>query len=154
MTMQRGSGKGKIFTGARAKLFLAGKAIGYARNVAVTEEIEYQPVEVLDNIEVEEHVAVSYRVRFTCSMFRIVGATLKSEGFFPNSGKNSTEHLENVLLSGDLTASLYDTRSGDIIANVTGVRVASHNFTVDARGIVGEDCEFVAIRVTDESETA
>lgn len=153
MTMERGSGKGRIYTGARAKLMLQGKPIGYARNVAITEELEYQPIEVLDNVEVEEHVVVAYRARFTCSMFRIVGDTLKSEGFFPPTGKNSTEHLENVLISGDLTASLYDTQTGKIIANVTGVRVASHNFTVDARGVVGEDVEFVCIAVRDESET-
>jgi len=33
------------------------------------------------------------------------------------------------------------------------VKIASHNWAVDARGIVGEDCTFVAIRLKDESET-
>ncbi len=151
MTMERGQ-KGKALTGARCRFLLNNKRIGYARNVAITEEIEYQPLEVLDNIEVEEFVPIAYRVRFTCSMFRIVGATLKSMGFFPESGKNSGEHLRNVLLSGEMVAVLEDTKTQQPISTLQQVKVASHNWTVDARGIVGEDVEFNAIRVGDETE--
>jgi hypothetical protein len=153
MTMNRGQ-KGKVLTGARCRFKINGKTIGYARSVAITEEIQYDPVEVLDNIEVEEYVPVAYRVRFTASMFRIVSATLKGEGFFPESGKNSEEHLENVLLSGELAALIEDTKTVQPISTLQQVKVASHNWTIDARGIVGEDVEFNAIRVSDETEIA
>lgn len=144
--------KGRLFTGARARFSLEGQKVGYARNVSVTEEIQYDPVEILDNIEVEEFVAVAYRVNFSASQFRIVGVTLKSQGFFPNTGNNPAEHLENILVTGDLVAQVEDTQTGKIFTAIEQVKTASHNWTVESRGIVGEDVTFVAIRVKDESE--
>lgn len=151
MSFQRGQ-KGKIYTGARARFSVEGKVIGYARNVSGSETIEYQPVEVLDNIEVEEHVPIAYRVTLTAGMFRIVGETLKSNGLFPPNGQDSSTHLLNILLTGEMNAQLEDVKTGKIVAQFTQCKVSGHNFTVDARGIVGEDCEFVAIRMADESE--
>lgn len=143
--------KGALFTGARARFSIEGIQIGYARNVAITEEIEYQPVEILDNIEVEEFVPVAYRVRMTASMFRIVGETLKKQGWFPKIGQDVREHLENILITGDLVATVEDTKTGETLATVEQVKVASHNYTIDARGVTGVDMEFVCIRIRDES---
>ncbi len=144
--------KGRLFTGARARFSIDGIKVGYARNVAVTEEVQYDPVEILDNIEVEEFVPVAYRVTFTAGQFRIIGTTLKSLGFFPSVGGSTEEHLENILVSGDLVALVEDTRTGSRFATLEQVKVASHNWTIDARGVVGEDVTFVAVRLRDESE--
>ena len=144
--------KGRIFTGARARFSINGAKVGYARNVNVSEEIRYDPAEVLDNIEVSEFVPIGYTVRLRASQFRIVGETIKSQGYFPATGGSSEEHLENILTNGDLTATVEDSRTGKILATVEQVKVVSHNWTVDARGVVGEDVEFVAVRVKDESE--
>ena len=51
--------KGNLFTGARARFSISGVKVGFARNVTVREEIQLDPVEVLDNIEVEEYVPVA-----------------------------------------------------------------------------------------------
>ena len=77
---------------------------------------------------------------------------MKSLGYFPNVGTNTEEHLENILISGDLTAHIEDTKTGKVFATLEQVKVASHNWTIDARGVVGEDLTFVAVRVKDESE--
>jgi hypothetical protein len=151
MSLQRGQ-KGKLYTGARARFSVEGQVIGYARNVAGSESIEYFPVEVLDNIEVEEHVAIAYRCTLSASMFRIVGASMKSAGLFPNTGQDAATHLENILTNGELQAQLEDTKTGKIISQITQVKVADNNWTVDARGVVGNDVNFVAIRMLDESE--
>jgi len=144
--------KGRLFTGARARFSINGIRVGYARNVSLTEEVEYQPVEVLSNIAVEEHVPIAYRVRFTASQFKIVGETLKTLGFFPEVGATTDELLTNILALGDLTATIEDTKTNAVIATVEQVKIASHSITIDARGVVGEDMEFVAIRLKDESE--
>lgn len=144
--------KNRLFTGARARLLIDGVKVGYARNVSGSEEIQYQEAEVLDNIQVEEHVPVGYRVSLQCSYFRIVGETLKSRGWFPNLGANAEEHLKNILTNGDLTATIEDSQTGKIVATYEQVKIASRNFSIDARGIVGEDCSFVCIRSKDESE--
>lgn len=144
--------KGRLLTGARSRFSIEGIKVGYARNVSLTEEIQYDPVEVLDNIEVEEHVPIAYRVTFTCGTFRIINETLKSLNWFPKNGANTSDHLLNILTSGDLVATLEDTKTGKLYATVQQVKIASHNWNVDARGIIGEDVTFVAIRVLDESE--
>jgi len=144
--------KGKLLTGARARFSINGTKVGYARNVSLGEQISYEPVEVLDNVEIEEFVPVGYSCTFTAGMFRIVGETLKSMGLFPGVGGNVQEHLENILLAGDLTATIEDTKTGKLIATVQQVKIASHNISIDARGITGEDVEFVCIRILDESE--
>jgi len=146
--------KGRILTGARARFSIQGIKVGYARTVTVSEEIEYQPVEVLDNIEVEEYAPTAYRVTMTCAMFRIIKETLKTLGWFPLVGAKTEEHLSNILLSGEMSATLEATMSdgsSKIIATIEQVKVQSHNWTIDARGIVGEDVTFNAIRVRDES---
>ena len=144
--------KGNLFTGARARFSISGVKVGFARNVTVREEIQLDPVEVLDNIEVEEYVPVAYRVTFSASIFRIIGDTIKSRGWFPATGANTEEHLTNILTSGELTCTVEDTRTGEIFATLEQVRLQSHNWTIDARGVVGEDIEFDAIRLKDESE--
>jgi hypothetical protein len=144
--------KGLVFTGARARLLVNGTKVGYARNVSGREEIEYNPLEVLDNIQVEEHVPVAYRCDLSASMFRIVGKTVKSLGWFPSIGANPQELLSNILTNGTLSATIEDSQTGKIIANYEQVKISSHNWSIDARGVVGEDCQFVAIRTKDESE--
>lgn len=145
--------KGRLFTGARARFSINGVKVGYATQVTVSEDINYEDIEVMDNIEVEEQVPTAYRVTMSARFFRIIGETLKSKGWFPKVGANSEEHLTNILTSGDLSATIEDTKTGKLFATVEQVKVAGHNWTVDARGVVGEDATFKAIRVKDESET-
>jgi len=144
--------KGRIFTGARARFSINGVKVGYAKNVNVSEAITYEAIETFDNIEVEEFVPTGYRVTFTASMFRIINETLKSLGWFPSNGANTEEHLSNVLITGELTATIEDTKTGKLFATLEQVKIESHNWTLDARGVVGQDVTFNAIRVKDESE--
>lgn len=145
--------KGNVFAGPRCKFKIEGKTIGYGTNVEIGESIEYTPCEVLDNIEVAEWVAVSYRVNFTCGSIKLVNQSLKQQGLFPNTGKSSEDHLLNILNSGDLTATIEDSKAPyAVIATITGVKVASHNFRVSARAIVGEDITFVGTRILSEGE--
>jgi hypothetical protein len=144
--------KGRVFTGARARFSIDGRKVGYATNVSGSEEIQYDPVEVLDNIEVEEYVPVAYRVTFNASLVRIVGETVKSEGFFPTGGTSTEERLQNILLQPDLVATIEDTKTNKIICTVEQMKMSSRNFTVNARGIVGKDVTFVCIKMKDESE--
>jgi hypothetical protein len=146
--------KGRVFTGCRARFSLDGKKVGYATNVSGSEEIQYDPVEVLDNIQVEEYVPVAYRVTFTASLVRIVGETVKSMGLFPKLSTSPEEHLKNILLNGDLVATLEDGKTKKTIMTLEQVKLASHNFTINARGLVGQDLTFVAIRMKDEAESA
>jgi len=152
MSLDKGQ-PGRLITGARCRFSVNGQVIGYARNVSGGETVQYEAIDVLDNIETEEHVPVGYSVSLTASMFRIVGNSLKSAGLFPPTGKDPEEHLRNVLLlSGIMKATIEDTKTGKVIHEYSNVKVSSYNWQVDARGVMGNDIDFVGIRALDESE--
>ena len=144
--------KGTLITGARARLSVEGVKIGYATGVTVSEAIQYEEAIVLDNIEVEEHVPVGYNVSFTTSLLRVVDKTLKSLGIFPSVGGSTSEHLENILVSGVLEATIEDVPTKKIFAMLEQCRIAGHDWSLNPRGILSENVTWVAIRVRDESE--
>ena len=78
--------KGNVFTGARARFIIEGRVIGFATNCSGGEEIRYEPVEVLDNIQVQEYVPVGYTVTFQASRVRLIGRSVRSPdvNIFPN----------------------------------------------------------------------
>lgn len=146
--------RGRIFTGARARFKINGVIVGYARSVNGRERVVKEPVKVIGNIRVAEHVPVAYEVEFSASMFRIVGETLKSLGWFPAVGDNPEDHLNNILLAADnpMVATIEDSKTGRILYTVGQVEIQDVNWTLDAQGLVGRDVTFVAITMKDESE--
>jgi len=137
------AGQPQVFSGARARFYYNSIPIGYAAGVSGEESVDYEPVEVLDLLEVREHVPVAYRVTLSAQMFRIVGDSLKQQGIFPKP--------EDVITSNAMSAHIEDKVKKLSPAAFTGVRCAGHSFDVTARGIVSENVNFVAIRVKDES---
>lgn len=146
--------KGLILSGARALFSMNGVEVGWATSVSIGESTQYEEAAVLNNIEVEEFVPTGYRVSFSARRFRIIGKSLRTLGWAAKVGTGPEKHLLNLLNQGDLTATIEDTKTGKIFATVSGVKVSDFSWTVDARGIIGEDVQFVAVRVADESETA
>jgi hypothetical protein len=143
---------GNVLTGARARLSLNGVKVGYATGVSIRETITYEPIKVLDSIQVAEHVPTDYDVSMTADLVRIVGETIKSQGWFPQQGTSPSEHLTNILSNGELKATIEDTATGQIVMNVEGVRISERNVQVNARGVVGVNVSMVAIRARDESD--
>lgn len=141
------AGRGLVLSGARARLMIEGVKVMYATNVSYGEEIQLDPVEVLDQLEVAEHVPVGYRVNFSAQMVRVITNSIKLR-----DGVAIFPRLEDILTSGELTATVEDRVTGTIVSNIERVRAASYNINVGARGIVLNDVQFVAIRIRDESE--
>jgi hypothetical protein len=145
---------GNVITGARVKFSLGGAKVGYATGVTVREMITYEPVKVLDTIQVSEHVATDYEVSMTADFVRIVNTTVKTEGWFASQGATPEDHLTNILASGDLVACIEDSKTSTVLMNVEGVRVSERNINVVARGVVGTNVSMVAIRAKDEADFA
>lgn len=141
------AGRGLVLSGARARLMIEGVKVMYATNVSYGEEVQYDPVEVLDQLEVAEHVPVAYRVNFGSQQVRIITNSIKLR-----DGVRIFPRLEDILTSGELTATVEDKVTGTIVSNIERVRAASYNINIGARGIVLTDVQFVAIRIRDESE--
>lgn len=140
----------KVLTGCRARFQLQGKKVGYATDVSVRQAINYEAVNTLDDIAVTEHVPVGYDVSLTAGRVRLIGDTIKSNGWFPSQGKTSAEFLTNILNTGELTATIEDSITGKIVAHVEAVKLSESNVQITARGVVGENVSFVAKRVRDE----
>ena len=138
---------GRVLSGARARLKINGQDVLYATNATYSEEIQYDPVEVLDLLEVAEHVPTAYRVTFSAQHVRGVGEPIKNR-----EGLTIMPRLEDILTSGELTASVEDSVTGAIVANIERVRATRYTQNIGARGMVLTDVEFVAIRIRDESE--
>jgi len=141
-----------VFTGCRARFSLDGIKMGYATGVSARESIQWEPINVLDTIQTKEHAPVGYEVSLTADMIRIVGDTLKQRGFFAKQGSSPEQHLRNIIAGGEMVATLEDNETGDVVAVCEGVRIAEQNVTISARGVVGQNVSFVALRFRDESD--
>jgi hypothetical protein len=121
----------------------------YCTNVAYSEEQQHDGVEVLDQFDVAEFVPVSYRCTFSAQMVRVITNPIKLR-----DGVVIMPRLEDILDAPELTATIEDPKTGNILANIERVKCTRYTANIGARGIVLNDVEFVAIRVRDESEIA
>ena len=138
---------GQVLSGARARFTIEGVPVLYATNVNYSEEIQYDPVEVLDLLEVAEHVPVAYRVNLTSQHVRVVTKPIKNRDgilMFPT--------LASILTSPELTASIEDNVTGEVLAVIQRCKASRYSVNIGARGIVLTDTEWVCIRIKDESE--
>lgn len=132
------------FSGARARFKVNGAVVAFAGGVNGSESVDYEPVDVLDLLEVREHVPVAYRATLSARVFRVVGQSLKKLGIFPIE--------EDILTSGVLTCSVEDKLTRNTVAQFEECKAQEHSFDVSARGLVSEDINFVTIRLRDEFE--
>jgi hypothetical protein len=144
----------RVFTGARAIFKFNDSVVGFASGVSGSEEITYEAVDTLDHLEVREHAPTGYRVTFTAQMFRTIATGPSTDVDGPGSIKeqNIFPKFDDILRIQGVDALLQDRISGKIIFLLQQVKTASYNFNVGARGIVGTNVTFVAIRAFDESE--
>jgi len=146
------AGTGKVLTGCRARFSLNGVKVGYATGVSYRETITWEPIKVLDTIQVSEHVPTDYDVSMTADMVRLVGEDIKAAGWFANQGATPEAHLTNLLNLGALTATIEDSKTAQIVANVEGVRISENGTQISARGVVGTNVSMVGIRVRSEAD--
>ena len=136
---------GNIITGARVRLEIEGKPVGFATGFTIEENVEYGSVEVLDEIKVHEHVALAYRVNASATKVRVFTKTAKHYGF----GFNLAE-----LKAGGvpLTGAVIDSVTGKSIGKITGLKPEGRTQRIDARAITMVDVRFNAILFEDETQ--
>ena len=139
--------RGAIFTGARAIFSLKGQKVGFATQVSVEEQIQHEPITVLDNVFAEEYAPVGVTVTFSAQFFRLVGASLRKFGFWP-----AADHV-SVVTMGELDATLRDHVTQQTLANIQRCRCQSRSLEVNARGIAGTNTQWNAIKLLDETGT-
>jgi len=143
----------QLFTGARARLIVNGVKVGWATGVSGSRSYQKEPVDVLDNLETEEHATLGYRVSIRASIVGIVSQSLERAGLLPEIGQTNEEHLRNLLAQNPFTIQIEDNQTGDVIYEFERCEVADESFSVQARSLMMRDVNFVAIRVGDVAET-
>lgn len=133
----------RAVTGARAKLYMDGKEVGYATGVNAQESITQVPIEVLGDIDAKEIEPIGRAVTMSASAVRIVGESLRSLGFWPKGGTG------DVINFAGLTAELHDEVNDEPIAIITGLKPENLNWRVDRAGLATYDASFRGIRMYD-----
>lgn len=144
--------RGNVLSGARGKIAIDGKTVGFATSVNWREQIDYRPVRVLDELEVVSHEPVGYTVSVTLGTLTLVAENMKTKGWMPTGGAARGERLRNILDLPDLTMTVIDGKTLLPIAVIIGLRIASQNITMDAGNISGTNVECVAREVADATE--
>lgn len=135
-----------VMTGAKAIFSLGGIQIAYASSVTFNENISYEPINVLDRLEVLEHAETGYTVDLSCQTFRVANQSVKQLGLMSK--------LPQILTQGELVATIIDKNTLSTIMLMTGVKLQSRQSSVDARGVMSETWSFVGRQTSDESESA
>lgn len=143
----------QLFTGARGRLIMNGVRVGWATGVSGSRSYQKEPVEVLDNLEVEEHATLGYRVSLRCSVVGLVSQSLVSAGLLPAVGQSSEEHLRNLLAQTPFTVQIEDNQTGAVRWEFTRCEIADESFNLQARSLMMTDVNLVGIRVADVAET-
>lgn len=125
--------------GPSARVIANGKEVGWAENVAGTEDITNSRVKVLGNIDAEELVPTDRRCDFTCGLVRIREEHATAMGIWPRGG------TVEVMSMPALVIEIVDD-DGNAIERILGCRAKSRRWGVDAAGIFTENCGWDAIR--------
>ena len=134
----------KVVSGARAILKIGDIEIGYATGVQASEQIDYQPVEQLGEVDVITYEPTARRITMSASMLRILSESQLVQ-LFPASGQNTTADVLDFL---EMTAEVIDnTPNGTVQYKFEGVKPTSRNFTLDRGGIMMLNANFVATRM-------
>lgn len=138
------AGANKVVSGARAILKIGDIEIGYATGVQASEQIDYQPVEQLGEIDVVTYEPTARRITMSASMLRIFN-TSQLVALFPASGQNTTQDVLDFL---EMNAEVIENKAnGKTLYKFEGVKPTSRNFTLDRGGIMMLNANFVATRM-------
>jgi hypothetical protein len=135
-----------VYTGARAIFKLAGQKVAVATGVDVSSNIAYEPIRVLDLLEVYEFAESQYNASMSCTTVKVIGSSPTQLGFFPKID------LMSILTQPELVAELYDNVTGQLVCVVEAVKPENNGFNVAAGTVVANNLTFVCKRVKDTRE--
>lgn len=138
----RGIPRNQVVTGARAYVTFNGAMVAYVTNVSISENLEHQPLDCLDNLETEEHVAVALTVSGQLTLAKVVGRSLKADGVQIT--------LADALSNGGAVMEVKDRPQDKALYTVEGLKVTGVNRSVAKRQLTNDSLQFVGKRVRDE----
>jgi hypothetical protein len=118
----------KTFSGSRASLKLNGVKVAFVSGINVTQDNHLVPIEVLDQLEVAEFAECGFSCNFSARFFKVDENAALALGLeFAN--------LDDVLTQPELVMEVYDRVGDKVIYTMSGVKLASGEGSIDARGV-------------------
>lgn len=120
---------------SRGALKINGVKVAYIQNVNINHENSLLPVEQLDSPLVAEHVPLSHKVNFDCSLIKIDANAAELFGLDP-------DNIDDILTQPELTCELYDRLSDKVRYLITGVKFAGGNISLAVGGVLQGNWSF------------
>lgn len=143
----------RLFVGARARIIARGQRVGWATGASGSRLYQKVPVEVVDNIEVEEYATLGYTVSLRMDVVGLVAASMVSAGLIPEVGQSSEEHLRNIILLEPFTVQVLDNQTNKPQYEFQDCEISEEGFNIQARSLMMLNIVLVGIRVADSAET-
>jgi hypothetical protein len=126
----------ETMTGNRAIFKIAGKVIGVAQNVEVSDDFGLQEVDGLGNLEVQEYVPGKLTHRISGSSYFVVNQNLRQLNLVPESG--------DWLSSPEFEVEIQDALTNSTVESYVGCKFASHSRTYAKHQITGQSFQIYA----------
>ena len=133
--------RGQVLHGARMWVAVDGKMLGYCPNVSMSRQTNFGPVDVLDNIETEEHVPLSYTVSGSFGAIAVVNRTMIERGVMVA--------LEGILANPTKVFTLMDRPSDSAQWTLEGVSLSGDSLSLGKGQITTVSFNWVALRRRD-----
>jgi len=139
----------KIMHGARAVVQLGKKRVGVFTNVSYGSAYDVQPAFVLGAYAPVELTYTGVEpIGISASGWRVIG-----HGPYTEDGGNMPR-IQDLLTAQDMTFSLYDRQTQQLIMTVTGVRHAGFSTSVSPKALEEISYNFIGLILRDESNTS
>lgn len=134
-----------VMTGARTRLQINSKTVAVVTGMSIEEDVEHQPLEVIDEIHVHEWVPVAYRVRGSASRARLYKNTPTQYGIGWD--------LEKLKAGGTpATGIVIDSVTGKSVGKINQFKMEGRVQRTDARAITMEEIRWNATLFQDEEQ--
>ena len=135
-----------IATGSAAVVQVNGVNVGFASGIRISINQSIQDIEVLGNIEDEEHVVNRYKVTGSLDRFHVLANSFESLGFYPEVGDGKSTHLANALNQAPLVLQVIDEVTGDVLHIVESLIFENVDFQFNANSASTVSATFKAKR--------
>jgi len=130
----------KVFSGVRGLLKIDGVTVGWLAGASGSTNLQQTPLEVCNNVDVEEYVTTGRNHSGSMETVRLVDRDLVSIGLLPGGGASSAA----VASFTGKTAQICDTVTDKVLVQMEGLKLTSYNWSMAARGIVMDNAAWVA----------
>lgn len=138
---------GNQFTGTRGFISVGGVVFAWSSSVSWGHNYQREPYQPLNNVEVKEHVILSYGATMSLSGVYLVSDNLTTLSIQPQLGATSQDHLAALLSLPELVVTVEDSTLEKVVATGYGCSLASSNIGAQSSAFSSMDITLYCRRI-------